>query len=417
MKRTMTRPAAVLAVLLSAWSIPAHVSAQAAGGLRNEPLVIRVYRVSDLVLPRPDHPYLGLQLPGKARGSLLGGGLGGFGGSGGGGGGFIGGGMGGATSGSGGMGGMTPAGATGGGMFAVPDDVLGQFGGGGASGTGGMGAPGMASSDFGGSSAVAIPTNELIQTITSVVAPETWSSMGGPAVITTLRGMLIVKQTQAAHAEIGKLLDTLRQEGGVLRGVTIRAWWIPLGAAQLTELLDSRPGAANRRLVRPDALAALAETSAGYRGEVTGFDNQTVHIISGAVMTLVQGATPVVGQGEIGYMPIVERLHTGALLEIRPTLVDEGSVVLDLASFVTEWQEPEAPTELPSGPIDRPQFVAHQVATTVRAPLGQPLVVGGLTVSQSDVGQDGAATPAVPLYLILEVTTTDANATIESSEE
>jgi hypothetical protein len=311
--------------------------------------------------------------------------------------------MGGGAGGGGGFGG---GGA--GGFFAVPDDVLGQFGGGagmadGAAG-GGMGGPMAAAA--GESSSAAITISELMRAITTIVAPETWSEMGGPGVIVPLRGMLIVKQTQDVHADIEKLLDALRDEGGVLRGVTIRAWWLPLNENQLAELADSDDPRTTGRIARPQVLAELASTAIGYRGEVTCFDNQIVHVVSGEVRTLLQGATPVVGGSEVGYQPIVERLHTGALLEIRPSLVlGADAAILDLASFVTEWRKPEEPTDLPSGPIDRPQFVAHQLATTVRAQLGQPVIVGGLTLSLPTTADDASSDP---LYLILEVTANDA---------
>jgi hypothetical protein len=384
-------------VLIQALTNTVRLAAQQPNLGGDDALTIRVYRVSDLVLSRPDHPYTGLQLPGKSRESALLGGLGG-------GGGFGGGGMGGGGGGSGGF-------------FAVSEGVLGQFGGagGGSAGMAGGGMGGFAEATQGGSgtSSAAIAMDELIVAITSTVSPDTWSQMGGPAVITALRGMLIVKQTAAAHVEIEKLLDALRLDGGVLRGVTIRAWWLSLDEPGLRALLDPSPAAVGRRLVRVDALSDLAGSTIRYRGEITCFDNQAVHIISGEVKTLVRGATPVVGGAEVGYQPIVEQLHTGALLELRPSLVDERSVVLDLASFVTEWDRSEEPTDLPSGTIDRPRFVAHQLATTIRAPLGQPVVVGGLTMSQSAADPAGATTPTEPLYLIVEVASTAADDSVE----
>ena len=53
----------------------------------------------------------------------------------------------------------------------------------------------------------------LIDAITSCVASESWASNGGgQAEIRPLKpGVLVVSQTQAAHEQIGDLLDALRQ--------------------------------------------------------------------------------------------------------------------------------------------------------------------------------------------------------------
>jgi hypothetical protein len=358
--------------------------AGAARPVQDQTLVVQVYRVTDLVASPRSRPYDGLQLPGsRSRMSTLGSfeasGMGGAGG----GGGFGGGGSGGG----------------GGGFFAVPDDVLSQFSGEGVTSAAGDTYEAAAARPSSG-----ITADDLIEAITSLIAPESWSALGGPGTIVPLGGMLIVRQSAAVHAEIAELLKGLRAAGAVLRSMTVQAQWVLLNDQEFQGLL-AKDADGGRRIDR-EALAALAETAVRYRGEATCFDNQLVHVISGRLQTVLLGTIPVVGGNEVGYQPIVERVHTGALLEVRPSLITgEDAVVLDLASYVTEWGTAEPSTQLPSGAIDRPQIVAHQLATTVRVPLGDPVLVGGLTLDREQAVQ--AEQPATQLYLIVEVTSTD----------
>jgi hypothetical protein len=53
--------------------------------------------------------------------------------------------------------------------------------------------------------------DSLIGTITEIVAPNTWSEVGGPAAISSLHQMLVVSQTWEVHDEIATLLAELRR--------------------------------------------------------------------------------------------------------------------------------------------------------------------------------------------------------------
>jgi hypothetical protein len=78
----------------------------------------------------------------------------------------------------------------------APGDGLAQFGGGGF-GFGGMG----------GIAGPVIPGNDLVELITKLVEPESWSREG--AYIKAVPGRLIVRQTPETHRKIARLLRRL----------------------------------------------------------------------------------------------------------------------------------------------------------------------------------------------------------------
>ena len=51
--------------------------------------------------------------------------------------------------------------------------------------------------------------DDLIETITSTVAPETWSGNGGPGLLSVVDGKLVVLQSEAVQSQIGDVLSAL----------------------------------------------------------------------------------------------------------------------------------------------------------------------------------------------------------------
>lgn len=377
---------------LAVWSVAGTLRAQPLDGPPPE-LTVRVYRVSDLVLSAPPHAYDGIHLPGKASAETgMGGMSGGFGG---GGGGFGGGGMGGGGGGfgGGGVGGAGETAAGGGGLLNVDDPILAQFGDmQGAGGGGMMGAmmgSGMGGAGSAGSTSTRFGVEDLMSAIRSNIAPESWQMVGGLGSIVPLGGMLIVRQTEAVHLQIEELLNALREEGGAARTVTVQAEWLLLDDGDLERLLV--PGKAGRQ-IDPAALRELPAAQRPYRGEVTCFDGQTVHLVSGRLRTVVQSAVPVVGGQEVGYQPVLASISAGALLQLTPSLAaNKESAVVDFDSRVTHWDEPAAPLEFPRAfSLDRSNVVVHQFGSTLQVPLGRPVVAGGLTLGPAGDGNSAA---------------------------
>lgn len=383
-----SRVSLVCAGMLCA-SIP--LFAQEGGAPDAAELVVKVYRVTDLVLPTPSHAYQGTQLPAAERGGSFRGLIGSLGGGGG-------------YGGGGGMSGS--AGGGGGGFFRIPPDVLAQFGsGGGASGSS-QPASGFEANDGASAGPAAnslrFTITDLIRAIKVAIDPDSWSEVGGPGTITPLGGTLIVTHTLPVHKKMEQLLIDLRTEGGTLRTVTVSAQWLLLDREGLERLTaqDKDETSPAARAINSAALSKLPDEQRACQGEVTCFDGQTVHVVSGELHTVVQGTTPVVGEVP-AYSPLVNAIQFGVLLQVTPSLQpDSDSVVLDLTSLVNGWDQPEKPLEFPlAHAIDRMHHISHQLATTLRAPLGKPVMAGGITL---DAGKENAAEAGPQLYLIVE---------------
>lgn len=398
-------------------------------------LTTRVYPVADLVFAAPNYPYDDSRTQATGFQGGFGSGNGGFGG---GGGGFGGGGFG-------------KLDAPSGGFFAVSDDVrvaqaAGAMGGRGMGGGTAGGYGGAAPSDGG-----SLTIDALANAIQTSLSPDSWNMLGGHGTIVPLGGRLIVTQTPAVHAEIERLLAALRADGGGRESVTVRAWWLPLDNEGYRRLTEGASAGSPPRVNR-EQLVALAEQYGADYGEITCFDHQTVHIVSGRFRSAVKSAIPVVGSLDeqatpwtdnaqlalapttrgtalynvldeddttqpvaadasiaqlangrgVGYQPVIGVDHSGTVLEVTPArLPERGAVVLDLHSVVTRIdQKPGEPVLLRGVvPLDLSDELSQRLATTIKAPLGTPVLVGGLTFEPAQPASDGAKTR---LYLVVE---------------
>ncbi len=389
-------------------------------------LFVKVYAVADLVFVAPDYPYEG---PGTSssravKRERVGGG------GGGGGGGFGGGG--------------------GGGNFSVADTLAQGFGGGG--GGGGFVVAGATDP------IARFDTDAIIEVITSTIQPKSWDEVGGTGSLRELGSQLVVMQTAEVHEKIEQLLTALRKEGG--RGtVTVRAHWLLLDGVQYAELTSVSPGASPTR-VDPVLLQKYEGDKTADHGEITCSDGQTVHIVSGRVRSAVTSMIPVVGQVEqeasgielamvgdlkdalagdkriplpgkplldvrppielltqvpvqggssdVGYQPVITMQNSGVVLELTPTrLPGAEAVVLDLKSVATRWNE--QPDEQPRDfhgviKLDTTDVISQKLATTLRVPVGIPVVVGGLTLEPVAGDRE---TGNLRLYLVVEVAVGD----------
>jgi hypothetical protein len=399
--------------------------------IASEELETRVYAVQDLIAPRPSYPFEGMYVPGVSHGGFpktLPAGASGAGPMG------MGGGMGGT---GGGMGG------TGGGMFGVPDKSSANKP---SSATGAsVGRPQIlaqvaqpekrgkrteaAAAQPGGGMAAGRPRDtglsftmdDLIDTITGCIKPTSWADVGAPGSISPMGGMLVISQTEEIHQEIEKFLDNLRASSPGLKTVSVRATWLLLNLKQLDEISRGGSGRIDRK-----ALDEMAAKAKGYVGAVTCLSGQTVHIASGRNHSAVVGAVPVVGGGgegeNVGYQPIMSNPQSGAMLQVTPHLLPNmNAVLLDLCTSVTRAEVSAEPIHFLGGEkgeakkdsgvsrnpggrttmnLDRVNLVVGQLATTLRVPLDQPTLVGGLTREPAADEQEAADTPQ--LYLFIE---------------
>jgi hypothetical protein len=404
----------------------------------NETYTLQTYEVGDLIISVQDHPYSD-QLLRQSQNANANAGGGGFGGGGGGGG------LGGGNGGGGG-----------GGYFSVPDNtdnqkhsrskavggsapvVLCQFGGGGGNAGGGSGETGAATS----ASASSVSMDDLIRVLVSTVAFDSWAQNGGEGKVEPLGTALVVYQTPAVHHSIVELLDKIREPAGRRKTITIDARWLMLTSDDLDALMtkDASGGSeADRK-----TLAALTRRSGTIRGLINCFSGQLVYLTSGTNRNVVSGWIPVVGaigtgegvsslvathgnpqfrlvqtstvtpgrQSSVGYQPIIGSSNLGALLEIRPTIIGTSKwAIVELKSTLTAAAEHaaepgrNAATDALAPAVDRVAVETLELATTMRMPLGKPIVVGGMTyMPRSAKTQDDAGkSERQQLYLVLEV--------------
>jgi len=234
---------------------------------------------------------------------------------------------------------------------------------------------------FGAAAANPVPgtpsIGQLIDVIENLVHSQTWDRTGGPGTIAPFGGRLIITQTPEIHVAIHELLNSLRNtQGGAQSTVTIRAWWLRLDNAQYQKLTSNMPPASPPTVDRKQ-LEQLASEKGVDSGQVTCFDGQTVHIISGRFRNAITSVIPVVGQAE----PQPESLDSKGM-ENALAAVDSPQTNRILAQMLFAPKEQkghgglngtalaaadEAPTTLPGGKtIPSEGIVGYQPEITIQ---------------------------------------------------
>jgi hypothetical protein len=348
-------------------------------------LIVRVYPVQDLLRTQTDYPYRGglsgefpsrqFSAPGRGGGGMGGGGIGGGGGAGG-----------------------------GGGMFSIPSpgrppQVLRQFGGGGAQNE--------------------ERENEFLETIGASVQGN-WDSDGVEKRL--FRGNLIVRNTAEVHEELTTFLRALRTNGAGGRSVIVEATWLLLTPQQLETLRQpsgDNPG--SRSAVSRKSLDEVARQTTAIHGRITCLNGQQVHLATGRRQVISSGGTPTVGMAATGYQPIISVINLGAVLQVTPSISGDSKALVDLQNIVTQWKEPGAPIQVTSqvaagssekqagGPlvntmltIDRADVGTQEWSTTVSIPIGEPVYVGSVTLT-NDKASHLEAGQNPELALVIEV--------------
>jgi hypothetical protein len=285
----------------------------------------------------------------------------------------------------------------------------------------------------------------VIDMITSTVQPHTWDSAGGPGTISFFDNLMVVHQTLRIHREIDALLAEIRARRAAVGTLVVELHWLWLDAAQHEDLLIKlKPAKAEYAslVVDANALAQLARKVPGFHGQIACSNGQLVRLASGDRRSVISSAIPVIGSG-VGYQPVIEVPNEGVVLELRANAVHGAeAAVLDVQSAITRWgrQRPTArvgaswppfqsteslndvgktvhettmePGGSASAPIDQPNMPAQELATTVRVPLGRPVILGAMTFSPAGAAGLAEAT-ANPKQLYLIATTRMAKPAVE----
>jgi hypothetical protein len=296
-------------------------------------------------------------------------------------------------------------------------------------GVGGMGGGGVT-----GISSRSAGMQELQDMITNEVSPKSWTDGGGNGTISSHGQFLCVTQTFQIQLELKEFLARLRARQRVVPTVVVELQWLWLSNGQYDELVGSGKGSSEvrtRLAVDPKVLKSLDGKVPSFRGRIVCANGQLAHLSAGDRRSLIVGAIPVVGSG-VGYQPLVQTPNLGVVAELRPTVVPGGRIaILDVHSTVTRWGKTQktallgggqseltrvakdaklgtsseetsvAPAGSSTCPVQQPDIPAQQLATTLRVPLGKPVILGGMTFAPSGAaGLDEASDDPIQLYVI-----------------
>lgn len=229
--------------------------------------------------------------------------------------------------------------------------------------------------------------DSICKLLQDTVMPDSWRDNGGMlGSLRELSGQLVVTQSAQNHQKVQEILQSLRADRG--RMVVVRAYWVLLSPEEVPTTTAQANG--KSLPIADDKLIDAKHLYCG--GQTMCFNGQTVHVTSGRTRSIVTGLSPVVGTNAVGYEPHLERPRSGVSLQLTPHLEPEGRdsrCVVDLHSEVTELNningekielppssQPVAGTES----LDRVNTVNQQMSTTVRLPLGDKVLVGGMTL-------------------------------------
>ena len=255
----------------------------------------------------------------------------------------------------------------------------------------------------------------LIEVITTTISQDDWDTVGGPASIASIGASLLISADAETHDKISSLLDLFRKRWGTLRTVSVRAHWLWLSEAQVSDALAADLQAAGVGApygVLSDAtwkklLAAAAEGKkrTPYHAMLTCHNGQTVFTRAGGERLIISGVTPIAGKSDKEqalYQPIVRSIQEGAALQITPVVTRNAKfVVLDVHSRVNLFGESPQPAPVKDrglfggsgttieqiiAAIDRPALQTQRLATTLRIPVGKPSLIGGMTFATDGEG-------------------------------
>jgi hypothetical protein len=419
------------------WTIKSDVLLITTPEVADQHLVVKAHDVTDLIVPLVDYRYRSdlptTELDRCLNWWIAGFGMGGMGG--------VGAGTGTASSGAG-------SGGTGGGMFSVLNTT--PF-------ICGCSVVKRRADAYGapdGTTYRAYDFDSLIDLITSTVRPSTWDACGGPGSIQRFRCMIVFAQTREVHREVELLLADLRAKQLASPTLLVELQWLWLDAKQHEQLVGGGKQATDGKhslAVDAKALEELARTVPGFRGQIACSNAQAVHLASGDRRSVISSTIPVMDRS-VGYQPMIQVPNVGIVVELSPIVAPGATTaLLHVQSTVTRWAKPQPPlvhvgaswpphlateggvvapppapadqpgqpgkpaptrymapqeiTKEPGGsassPIERPQMPAQQLATTLRVPLGKPVIVGAMTFApEGDAGLDKAADNPRQLYVI-----------------
>ncbi|MGA2502120.1 MAG: hypothetical protein ABSH20_30620 [Tepidisphaeraceae bacterium] len=297
--------------------------------------------------------------------------------------------------------------------------------------------------------------NAIKDLVINIVATKTWQENGGTGTISEFDRMLVVSQTREVHLQIEQSLAVLRARRRAAPTLSVELHWLWLDAKQRDRLLPGNATPSDGQVsstIDPQRLRQIAAEVPGFHGQAACLNGIGTAIAAGDRRAIMASTIPVVGGDCVGYSPVINVPNVGVTAQVRPTFVPgTKTAMLDITSIITRWgpARPPAiigaawpanrqvvassppPASLPaqdtakpapattpppaapivttrsvhagsaSCPIDQPVMPTQQIGSTLRVPLGRPVIVGSMTFAPAeDAGLGAARGNPVDVYLV-----------------
>lgn len=267
--------------------------------------------------------------------------------------------------------------------------------------------------------------DDLLRAIRETISPDDWKENGGRGTISRLGNNLMVSTTERSHGQIESLFNLFRQRWGSLRTVSVNAHWLWLTDEQISEATGAEGGGFGK--VTNEAWQKLRDAAkqferGGYHATLTCYNGQTVSAVAGGQRRFVSKLSPqeIVtdedGESIFGYETLTGVVQDGAALQVTPLTTSGGKiVVLDVHTRVNRFAD--ADQERPAGrpaarvagdsegelvgqlvaAVDRPRINSYRLGTTLRVPIEETVLIGGMsTTADPQPGEPG-------LYLFIHL--------------
>jgi hypothetical protein len=284
----------------------------------------------------------------------------------------------------------------------------------------GMSGTGISPVHYGSGCMVPDKNDAIIDTITGIISPNSWSEVGGSSSIKSFGDLIVVSTTAKNHDTIRDLLGQIREHITSRKTVVVETHWLWLTEVQLKKLVPNSSGEVEEKAWENHQKQLTREDSdiiPGYHATIACMNGQTVSMVAGRQRRFIISLIPVVGDNgtaaptasvpanvgaaesrAVGYQPQSSTVQEGAALQVRPMLCGDDQVIVDFHGRVVEVDIPyeaenstakESAKKTAAGnavqaiaeAVDRPVVNTSRIDTTFRAPLGARTLVGGITAS------------------------------------
>jgi hypothetical protein len=228
---------------------------------------------------------------------------------------------------------------------------------------------------------------------------------GTPLLRAETGGAVLVEATQAQQVKIDEFLKLLRKARAARRNVVLQAWWLMLDNQKADKLFG--PTQSPLAEVAPDQLASL-DAEIAFSGSVAGLEDRPLYLSGGPCQTVVTDGSPIVSENVSAYDPMIQIVQWGPVLELTPGIAENGATAnINVRSVISQPDEKTLRRAKPPSPpastrpademfreLDRLDFNAYALNTSVRIPVGKPVLLGKMQV---------ASAPAKGLFLVVQL--------------